>query len=315
MEEDKRQFKKLRISLTDTCNLACTYCVPENLGLETHYKPDKQLSTKEYLAIIKGLHKACNLSKVRLTGGEPLLYLDIENLIKGIRQIGIEQVGITSNGTFLKKLASNLKTAGLNSINVSLDAIDKEIFFKLTRKPELQKTLDGIDAALRENLELKLNAVILKDLNEKQIIPLIEYGIQKGVPVRFLELMKMGYLHHNFNQYFVSQRQILNIIKEKYKIEPVHREEGSTANYWTIMGLNYQFGIIANETVPFCSDCDRLRLDSYGNIFGCISASDGIPILEKIKQNKEIKTILQKAKEQKQHHFIGSELSMRYLGG
>lgn len=316
MKFDNRSFRKLRISLTDTCNLACTYCVPETLRINHVSNSNLHLKTNEYLKLVEKINTNSPIKKVRLTGGEPLLYIDIQNLIKGLKELGIPEVSITTNGLFLEKLISNLKRAGLNSINVSLDALTSDLFLKMTRRPGLQKVLNGIEAALNEGVELKINTVILKGLNETQINPLINFGIEKGITVRFLELMKMGYLHHNFHQYFVSQVSILKTVSNEFKFYKIKRELASTATYWEVNNMNYQFGVIANETQPFCSDCDRLRLDSYGNIFGCISASKGINILPTINSKASITPLLEQAKAQKQSlRFIGSELSMQYLGG
>jgi cyclic pyranopterin phosphate synthase len=316
MGADTRTFKKLRISLTDTCNLACTYCVPEKLGLHVAEKESPHLNTDDYLHIVKQLHSNLHLTKIRLTGGEPLLYFDIENLITGLKNLGINDIGMTSNGYFLKNRAEKLKSAGLSHINISLDALNDDLFKKMTRKPYLKKTLEGIDAALNTGFDIKLNTVVLKGINENQILPLLKYGMERGIPVRFLELMKMGYLHHSFHNYYFSQNDILSIIQQEYDVVRAIHEPSSTANYWQIENANYQFGIIANESEPFCSDCDRLRLDSYGNLFGCISAAKGIPVLAAVNRNESLTPILAAALKQKQKlKFIGSELSMQYLGG
>ena len=316
MGTDTRTFKKLRISLIDTCNLACTYCVPEKLGLHVPQKESNHLNTDDYLRIVQQLHTNLHLSKIRLTGGEPLLYFDIENLIAGLKNLGIDDIGMTTNGYFLKKTAKNLKSAGLSHINISLDALNDDLFKKMTRKPYLKKTLEGIDAALNAGFDIKLNAVVLKGINESQILPLLKYGMERGIPVRFLELMKMGYLHHSFKNYYFSQEDILANIEQEYGVMRTKHDLGSTANYWQVENTNYQFGIIANESEPFCSDCDRLRLDSYGNLFGCISAAKGIPVLAAVNRNESLTPILAAALKQKQKlKFIGSELSMQYLGG
>lgn len=183
----------------------------------------------------------------------------------------------------------------------------------MTRKPLLQQVLEGVKRAQNYGFDIKINAVVLKGINESEILPLIEFGIKNDISVRFLELMKMGYLHHDFGRYYFSQEAILKAIQQKYQIHKTLRENSSTANYWQVEGKQYQFGIIANESEPFCSDCDRLRLDSQGNIYGCISSSKGFNVQQKTKT--EIKHILSQALQQKQSRFVGSEISMRYLGG
>lgn len=313
----KRQFKKLRISLTDNCNLACTYCVEDESGHQTKLKEGaKPLALKQFVQLIKELHTKLQLDSVRLTGGEPLLFPDILPLILEIKGMGIHNIGLTTNGYYLKHLAGKLKHAGLSSINVSLDAIEEEVFEKMTRKPLLKTTIQGIEKAHRYGIKLKINAVILKGRNEDQILPLLKYGLKKGIPVRFLELMRMGYLHYKYNQYFFPEKDILDQISSQFNCDAQPRVESSTSNYWKIEGHDYSFGIIANESTPFCADCNRLRLDSYGNIYGCISSSIGIPILNSSLDKSKLEMDLKRAMKQKQPvRFVGSELSMQFLGG
>lgn len=314
---ENRQFKKLRISLTDHCNLACTYCVEDESGHHTNIKNGNiPLEVDEFKSIIKNLHRHLNLETVRLTGGEPLLFKDIIPLISELKAIGIPHIGLTTNGYYLKHLAAKLKRAGLNSINVSLDAMNDDVFKKMTRKPLLKQTLEGIETAVRYGFEVKVNSVILKGLNENEIIPLLNFGKKLDIPVRFLELMKMGYLHYNYKKFFYSQKEILDKIETAYSFQPLARDESATSNYWKLDGHSYRFGIIANETVPFCGDCNRLRLDSYGNIYGCISSSVGIPVVKSLGKNEKLHLDLDKAMAQKQPvRFVGSELSMQFLGG
>lgn len=314
---EQRQFKKLRISLTDHCNLACTYCVEDESGHQTNLKNGHvPLRVDEFKSIIKNLHGQLNLETVRLTGGEPLLFKNIVPLISAIKAIGIPHVGLTTNGYYLKHLAVKLKSAGLDSINVSLDAIDDVVFKKMTRKALLKQTLEGIKIAVRYGFDIKINSVILKGMNESEIIPLLNFGKKMDIPVRFLELMKMGYLHHNYKKFFFSQQEILDKIETIYSVHPVARNKSATANYWNLDGHAYSFGIIANETVPFCKDCNRLRLDSYGNIYGCISAYNGISVLQSAANQQQLQLDLKKAMTQKQPvRFVGSEMSMQFLGG
>ncbi len=312
---EPRTFRKLRISLTDECNLACTYCVSESQALNVQ-KARKPLRVEQIISIVEAIHNSNPLEKIRLTGGEPLIYPDVVPLVKGLKNLGIADIGMTTNGYYLKHLAGKLKRAGLQSVNVSLDALSPEVFKQMTRKPLLQKTLDGILAAQRYGLEIKINSVVLKGMNEQEIVPLLKFGIENDIPVRFLELMKMGYLHHNFKQYFFSQQEMLNRIAKDFEIRKTIREKSSTARYWEVENKNYKFGIIANESEPFCVDCDRLRLDSHGQVFGCISAVKGINAMSLIENNADTEALLEQAMLQKQSlRFVGSEISMRHLGG
>ena len=316
-----RKFSKLRVSLTNQCNFSCTYCVLDSkpnineTGSLLNVYQAKTLSTDEYLNAIQSIHDLSPLSSVRLTGGEPLLYKSLGTLIKGIKQIGIKEVTITTNGYYLESKALELKEAGIDSINVSLDALDEETFRIMAKRSNLKRVLDGIDAALQLNIKLKINTVVMLNMNHLQIIPILDYCLEKKIIVRYLELMSMGHLYHNNNQHFFSQNQMLELIEKKYQIKLIDRTNSSTANYWQINEGEGRFGIIANETNPFCHDCNRLRLDSKGKIYGCISSSNGLDI-SAAKDKASMINLLKTALGQKQElKFSGSPIMMRDLGG
>jgi cyclic pyranopterin phosphate synthase len=231
------------------------------------------LANGELLQIIARLHGLLGLQTIRLTGGEPLLYPKLHEIVQGIFDTGIEDIKLTTNGMLLDRQAKQLKDAGLRSINVSLDAVDENSFFRINRRDGLKKVLNGIDAAMDAGLEVKLNAVILKDINHDQVLPLLDYASRKGLVIRFLEVMAMGHLHKDPYRYFFGQEEILQEIRKEHTIERLDRDRSATANYWkTSSGV--KFGIIANESAPFCHDCNRLRLDSEGRIFGCLSSNE-----------------------------------------
>ncbi|RYE04238.1 MAG: GTP cyclohydrolase, partial [Sphingobacteriaceae bacterium] len=176
------------------------------------------------------------------------------------------------------------------------------------------RVLSGIEMALNFGIEVKLNAVIMKGMNEEQIIPLVDYAFSKNIPIRFLEVMSMGHLHHESDKYLFSQQQLLEAIAAKYQFERLPRTASATSNYWQTSAGN-TFGIIANNSEPFCSDCSRLRLDAEGKMYGCLSSNH--PIEMNVTDNDfMLQEKLQLAMSQKQlHHFVGSELSMLQIGG
>ena len=312
-----RMFKTLRLSLTNSCNLGCVYCVSgvEDEGGNLLEENLKVLTLDEILATVKNLHQLLDLEVIRLTGGEPTLYRELIPLIKGLKEIGIPAIKMTSNGFLLKNKAKALADAGLTHLNISLDAIDQAEFSKISRRKNVDKILDGIDEALNAGIEVKLNTVAMKGFNETQIPPLIDFAFQRNIVIRFLELMKMGHLHSNsFDDHFYSENKILNIISQNYSFKKLKREKSSTANYW-ITDNGKVFGIVANESEPFCHDCNRLRLDSYGNIYGCLSENKAISIVE-CKSPSELSEKLIEALGHKQPvRFKGSEISMLAIGG
>jgi cyclic pyranopterin phosphate synthase len=313
-----RSFKTLRISLTNTCNLACVYCVdPETKGTNSAIGfPIKKtpLQTADFIAYTEALHRLLDLKTIRLTGGEPTLYKELIPLIEGLHSLNIPEIKMTTNGHLLGRHAAHLKKAGLKSVNISLDALDENVFYAINKRHTLQKTLEGIEAAVHAGLEVKINCVVMKGINDNQITRLLAYSKARNIRVRFLELMQMGHLHHNFKDYFFSEKDILQTLSKEYSFTEVSRDQHATAKYW-VMEDGYSFGIISNESDPFCDDCNRLRLDSYGNIFGCLSDQTAINMADGLNDELQLKACLQQALAQKKLMFSGSPLSMQHVGG
>jgi len=311
-----RTFRTLRVSLLQHCNLGCVYCVAgdEALKAANSSHEGKALTVGELLAVIRRLHGQLQFTRVRLTGGEPLLYSGLPALIRGIRDAGIPDIRLTTNGFLLERQAAPLKAAGLEAVNVSIDAIDEAVFFAMSRRHSAERVIGGIDAAIQAGLDVKVNAVIMKGLNDSQILPLLEFAFSRGVKLRFLEVMAMGHLHQDAGRFLVTQDEMLRIIGERYRFEPLTRVAAATARYWRTDG-GQVFGIIANESEPFCQDCDRLRLDSQGRIYGCLSSNH--PIALELEEGVEAWAgKLAAALEQKQPlRFTGSDLSMLSIGG
>jgi GTP 3',8-cyclase len=316
-----RTFKTLRVSLLSHCNLGCVYCVAgegeghaDGAHADGAHADGDHLSASALLEIVSRRHRELQLKTVRLTGGEPLLYPGLTGLIRGIHAIGINDIKLTTNGFLLKRLALPIKEAGMGSINVSLDAIDEDVFFAMSKRHSAQRIIDGIDAALQAGLTVKINSVIMKGMNDSQVLPLLDFAVSRNIPIRFLELMAMGHLHDKVGSYFFSKDEILEKIAERYRFRALGRAEHATANYWET-DQGHIFGVIANESEPFCSDCDRLRLDSQGKIYGCLSNNHPIP-LEVSDDQEALGEKLQEALLQKQAlRFTGSALSMLHIGG
>jgi cyclic pyranopterin phosphate synthase len=310
-----RTFKTLRVSLLNTCNLGCVYCTYGNEELKENYKSskDQSLSADQLAQSIKQLHEVLDLDTIRFTGGEPLLYKNLPDLVRSVKEAGIPDLKITTNGLLLEGQAVSLKNAGITTLNVSLDAIDENVFFTMSRRSGINRIFAGIDAAINAGITVKINSVIMKGLNDNQILPLLNYAFSKGLTIRFLEIMAMGHLYGNSDSSFYSQQEILQTVGKQYNFNRLSRVSSSTANYWQTEE-GFTFGVVANESEPFCGDCNRLRLDSYGNIYGCLSSNN--PISIKNISQQELVTRLEKALTQKQAlKFAGSELSMMHIGG
>lgn len=316
-----RGFKTLRLSLTDVCNLGCVYCMPlnintkENLGLKKLTRTvESTLSTPDLLKMVGRLHALLSLETIRLTGGEPLLSSQLFPVLSGIKEFGIPAIKMTTNGFLLEDKVKALKEGGITSINVSLDAVDQQTFEKISQRRNLDKIIRGIDLALTLGIPLKLNAVIMKGINEQEIIPLVEFAKSRNIQIRFLELMKMGHLHSRHDNPVFTEAEILGVLANRYSFEKLPRKASSTANLWQTND-DFTFGIIANESSPFCGDCDRLRIDSEGNMYGCLSSN--IPIkLDNNESDSNWNEKLGLALSHKQLvSFTGSALSMIEIGG
>jgi cyclic pyranopterin phosphate synthase len=311
-----RTFRTLRVSLLQHCNMACVYCVSgeeEPLSAKAS-DAGRPLEVSDLLRMIGRLHQQLKLTNVRLTGGEPLLYPELAPLISGIRELGIGSVKLTTNGFLLERQADLLRQAGLEAINVSLDAVDEAVFFRMTRRHSAGRIIRGIDAAIAAGLDVKINAVIMKGCNDSEVLALLDLAASRGLRVRFLEVMSMGHLHDKTALQLLSQEEMLRIIGGRHVFEPMPREASATARYWRT-SEGHVFGIIANHSEPFCHDCDRLRLDSTGRIYGCLSSNEPIA-LNAAEGEEEWNEKLASALLQKQPlRFTGSGLSMLHIGG
>lgn len=307
-----RTFKTLRVSLLTTCNLGCVYCTMGDPTINTD--KNAQIPAAVFLGQIAKLHEQLNLQTIRFTGGEPLLYRELVTVIEGVTKLGIPEIKMTTNAFLLDRIAPLLNEAGLQSVNVSLDAVEEEVFYLMSKREKVDKVLKGIDTAISCGLDVKLNTVILKGLNDNQILPLLDFAFDRDLPIRFLEVMAMGHLHNQGTRYMFPQEKILAAIATEYEFTKLPRKPSATANYWQTTEGNV-FGIVANESEPFCQDCNRLRLDAEGNIYGCLSSNNPVSI-KNVNDGDELHQKLQEAMKQKQAlKFTGSELSMLHIGG
>lgn len=319
IDEHGRTFRTLRLSLTNACNFRCVYCVNGDTKGAAEAAPSavSKLHFTELAGLVKHLSGLLDIETVRLTGGEPLLYHDLIPLIKALKVNGTKNIKMTTNAFMLARKAEELAKAGVNDINVSLDALDRNIIKVITKGDYLDSVLEGIDAAISAGIKVKLNAVIMRGINENQIIPLLEYAMEKKAGLRYLELMRMGHFYSGrFDEYFFPQNAILGIIRTTYPVKSdAVRGPSATAKMWALEN-GYKFGIIANESEPFCSDCDRLRLDNTGHIYGCLSEEKSEYIADIADDKDALTEKLAEALKHKQPlKFKGSPLTMISIGG
>jgi GTP 3',8-cyclase len=268
----------LRLSVTDGCQFHCIYCRSIR---ETPHVVARKLTLDELCTIIRSIHSEFGISKIRFTGGEPLLRKDLATLIRKCSKMGIEDLALTTNGQQLAEVAEPLKQAGLRRVNVSLDSLDAGTFSTITWGGDLSKSLSGIDSALRNGLHpVKLNMVVMRGINDHEIGDMLGYAGQTGCQIRFLELMPIGVAAASFDRYFVSSREIYDGLTARYTLHPLDPIIGSTSRNFLVESVSGPVicGFISPTSDPFCRGCRRLRLTDNGLLFGCLARCRSIDL-------------------------------------
>jgi cyclic pyranopterin phosphate synthase len=268
-----RPLKNLRLSVTDRCNLRCSYCMPE---AEYVWLPRHDLLQFEEMSALVDVFTDAGVDKIRLTGGEPLLRRDLPDLVRMLsRKSAIRDLALTTNGVALAAQAQALSEAGLHRITVSLDTLQPDRFQALTRFDALPQVLAGIDEASRHFSNLKLDAVVIRGTNDDEVVPLVEYGKRIGAEVRFIEYMDVGGATQWTPERVVSRQEMLALLGRQYgPIAAVLESSSAPADRFRLPDGTV-FGIISSTTDPFCRTCDRSRLTADGMWYRCLYATTG----------------------------------------
>lgn len=313
-----RRFRNLRVSLTAACNYACTYCVPDGKRL---VPAQNELPATDILRAVRLLQQAAGIDKVRITGGEPLVTPKFDEFLQGVMQLNLADVSLTTNGQLLARKRDVIVGSGLERINVSLDTLNPVRFRQIARGGDLHAVLGGIDLMLQAGLRVKVNMVPMRSQNGGEILAMLDYCLDRGIELRYIELMRMGHLlgSNAFQADFLSMETILDLIGEHYEFTRTDAPFDSTAVRFQIPGRGV-FGIIANESEPFCRSCTRLRLSSDGHVYGCLSNSHNQYIGDLIHEPDHIalpklQNILMGALEDKKLAFQGETTVMKFIGG
>ncbi|WP_213876659.1 radical SAM protein [Pseudomonas sp. dw_358] len=320
VDRQGRRFRNLRVSLTSACNYACTYCVPDGKRLVA---AQDELSAEAMARGVAYLVEAAGIERLRITGGEPLVSPKLEALLDAVKPLNLQDISLTTNGQLLARKLPVLVAAGIQRINVSLDTLDPDAFRGIARGGDLATVLDGIEQAAAAGLRIKVNMVPLRGQNLDQVLPLLDYCLMRGYELRFIELMRMGHLARDgqtFSQQFISLEQLLAVIGERYAYQQAEAPVDATALRYEIPRQGY-FGVIANESVPFCRTCSRLRLSSTGWLHGCLSSSNRHRVGELFDQPRHqalpaLQRLLVRALADKQEvAFSGGATVMKVIGG
>ncbi len=306
-----RQINYLRISVTDHCNLNCIYC---SAGLISYLPRSEILSYEEIQRVVQ-VAAGLGINKVRLTGGEPLLRPELSKLVRMISLIeGIDDISLTTNGTFLNKYALELKNAGLKRVNVSLDTLKEDSFKRITSVDRLGEVLSGIDTARRVGLNpVKINTVVLRGINDDESIDFVRMTINQEWHVRFIEFMPFGTPEARAFE-TVPAQEIREHIKSLGELEPCKFETGNgPARYYRLPGAKGTIGFITPMTEHFCNSCNRLRLTSNGQLRPCLLSDDEVNLKDPIRNgasNEELRHLIQQAVTiKKERHHLGEKLA------
>lgn len=264
-----REINYVRIAVTDRCNLRCFYCMPEE-GIQ--YMPKKDLLTFEEIERLVTLLAQMGISKVRFTGGEPFVRKDFMHLVQSVAEInGISNVHLTTNGVLTAPYVKELQKAGVKSVNLSLDTLDKERFKTITRRDEFEKVMETLDLLLREGIHVKINAVVMEGKNIDDILPLVAFTKSKPVSVRFIEEMPFNGEGSHYPKLNWTHRKILDHIRAAYPVLNKLKDESNSTSYnYAIPGHQGNVGVIAAFSRTFCGTCNRIRITAQGTLKTCL---------------------------------------------
>jgi len=331
-----RTIRDLRISVTDRCNFRCTYCMPEE-GMQWLPRSDV-LSFEEMERLARIFVERFEVDGLRLTGGEPTVRAHLPVLVRKLAELRVPEssssplagkkpdLSITTNGASFRLLAQQLRDAGLDRTNISLDTLQRDKFIRMTRRDELIRVLDGIEAAKEAGFSpVKINVVIERGTNDDEILDLARFGRDNGVEVRFIEFMPLDASSHWMSDKVVSQDEIVAMIGQVFPIEQVSARGAAPADRWRYLDGKGLIGVIPTVTKPFCGDCDRVRITADGQFRTCLFATTEFDLLKLMRagvSDDDLALEIQRAVGTKwaghqinQVNFIRPSRSMSQIGG
>ncbi|AKH19824.1 GTP 3',8-cyclase MoaA [Sedimenticola thiotaurini] len=277
-----RRIEYLRLSVTDRCDFRCFYCIPK--GFKGFTDVEDRLKLDEFIRLIR-VFSELGVSKIRLTGGEPLIHKDIEPLVRGIAALpDVEDFSMSTNASHLAQHARMLKDTGVGRINVSLDSLNPEVFHHITQG-DLSKVIDGLMAAKRVDLyPIKINMVVMRDLNLHEVGDMVDFCIENRFTLRFIETMPVGAAGQMARDRYVPLDEVREILEQRFKLEPARMKGAGPAKYFKIVDKRIKIGFITPMSQHFCEDCNRVRLSSEGTLYLCLGQQDKLELKPLIRQ-------------------------------
>ncbi|MFK5984796.1 MAG: GTP 3',8-cyclase MoaA [Pseudomonadota bacterium] len=293
-----RKVTYLRLSVTDRCDLRCVYCMSENMK----FVPRAQLLSLEELIRLGQAAVNCGITKIRLTGGEPLTRQNILKVVEAYGQMSaLKELTITTNGTLLDRYAQSLKDAGVDRINISLDTLREDRFHKITRVGDIKRTLKGIEAALKAGFKrIKINSVVLKNRNHDEILDLVSFIKAHDMDISFIEEMPLGTIaEHNRAETYYSSDNILTDIEKQYQLIPSAETTGGPSRYYRFADSysknSSKIGFISPHSHNFCSSCNRIRITAEGRLLLCLGQENSVDLRRVIRANPLDDQVLEKS--------------------
>jgi len=288
-----RKINYLRLSITDRCDFRCVYCMSEHMEFLPR---DEVLSLEESARLVK-IFASLGVTKVRVTGGEPLVRKNIRWLFEKISMIpSLEEIVLTTNGSQLNEYAEMLKKTHVKRINISLDSLDHTLFKKITRVGDLDKVLKGIDKALQQGFaNLKINTVLMKGINDHEAVNLVNFAINKKMDISFIEEMPLGDIQHTRKDTYISNDEVLKKLQHHFNLIPTTLSSGGPAKYWQVANQATKVGFISPHSHNFCDTCNRVRVSSKGELFLCLGHEEKIELMPLLRQYPNEDWPIQKA--------------------
>lgn len=291
-----RTVTYLRLSVTDRCNLRCVYCMAEDM---TFLKKKEVLSIEE-LQEVSAAFVELGVKKIRLTGGEPLVRNGVDQLIISLGKLnGLDELTMTSNGVLLKKYLPSMLEAGIKRLNISLDSLDRETFAKLGRSDQLPQVLEGLAAAKNAGLKVRLNSVILSGENHDSVLPLVDYSVENGFDIAFIEEMPLGNISSHQRVDTVTMNDVITKkVSEKYELvqpEEIFALNAGPARYATIKGTQSRIGFISPHSNNFCGSCNRVRVTVEGQLLLCLGNENAIDLRAVLRREDYSRELLKSA--------------------
>ncbi|WP_448582526.1 GTP 3',8-cyclase MoaA [Thermaurantiacus sp.] len=278
-----RRVSYVRLSVTDRCDFRCSYCMP----LDQSFLPKRDVLTLEELALIAGAFIDRGVTRIRLTGGEPLVRRNVMELVRAIgRRLGhgLDELTLTTNGSQLARFADQLFLAGVRRVNVSLDSLDPDRFAAITRRGRLAPVLDGIAAAKAAGLKVKINMVALRGLNEDEILPMLQWCGSQGFDLTFIETMPLGFIEEDRSDRYLPLTQVRRLLDSRFTLQPLAERTGGPARYVRIEETGQKVGFITPLTHNFCESCNRVRVTATGTLFMCLGQEDRVELRDLLRQ-------------------------------